>query len=214
MKKLLVGLVSLAFAGSVMADGMAKHMVRMYGFEDGGNARSVDFSMSGNDIEDAEESTMNIALNYAYAINNQWQVGGTYKNYKMTKDGDVRDADNAYTTIGLSGYYNFGGESLTSTCYVALHYNMTSNPDHDDYNNGTNDVDGKDTGFDTTDIVLEYGHRFEVGHAWGMHLTYAPSVSYTMSTKVRSGKDANGDDLDDIASTALAWNWIKFDVLF
>ena len=212
MKKLLVGLVSLAFAGSVMADGMAKHMVRMYGFEDAGNAKSVDFSMSGNDVEDEEASMRNIALNYAYAINNQWQVGVTYKNYTSTVDGDVVQAEdfndwNSTTTMGLSGYYNFGGESLTSTCYVGLHYNMTT------YNDADVDSDGNDAGDDNgasaTTIALEYGHRFEVGHAWGMHLTYAPSVSYSMTTT--SPAD---DDADDVNSTALAWNWIKFDVLF
>lgn len=200
MKKLLVGLVSLAFAGSVMADGMAKHMVRMYGFTDAGMSNSVDFSMSGNDVEDNEESVNNIALNYAFAINNMIQIGGTYKSYKKTTDGDINAVGDSMNTIGLSGYYNFGGESLTSTCYAALHYNMTTNDDTDAT---------EDSGNKQTDIVLEYGHRFEVGHAWGLHLTYAPSVSYTMSTKVM-----NDDDADDVKSTALAWNWIKFDVLF
>lgn len=193
MKKLLVALLAIssvsAFAGhhegTHKHEGKnLKHMVRFYGFNDAGASKSFDVSTSTTGEDD---KATNISLNYAYAITQNWQAGLTYK----SKTGELSGADINDTTMGLSGYYNFG-ESIDSTCYVGLHYTTM-----------TNDAD------DTTNtITAEYGHRFHVGHIWGMHLTYAPSIAYsTMTTEL----DAGGDDVD---STALAWNWIKFDVLF
>jgi hypothetical protein len=116
-------------------------------------------------------------------------VGGTFKNRNNSEGEDTQ-------TIGLSGYYNLDGQ-VADTCYVGLHYNMTS-----EETSGTSD------GSKTNDIVLEYGHRFSVGSAMGMHLTFAPSVSYTMGTTTYD------NDAEDLKETSLAWNFIKFDVLF
>lgn len=192
MKKILVGLVSLAFATATYAGGEdAKHMVRMYGFDDAGISSSFDVSFgttTGNsNVEDADSAENNLALNYAYAINGNWQVGGTYKN-KGTAAGDT-------TTMGLSAYYNMAGD-IANTCYVGLHYNMTTDAD-----------DNK-----ATEIALEYGHRWHLGHAWGMHLTYAPSLMWSQTTSTLD--DDSATNYVDEVESALAWNWIKFDVLF
>jgi hypothetical protein len=206
MKNLLVALLALS-AVSAFADNHAehmhegknlKHMVRFMGFTDAGASRSFDVSLNSNDA-DSETNTTNIALNYAYAINNNWQVGATYKSFT----GEVAGSDVDATTMGLSGYYNWG-KSLDSTCYVALHYNVTNIGENGDYNDVTLSED--DT---VTDISVEYGHRFHVGHVWGLHLTYAPSVAYTVST---FEPDAAG--ADEVDTNTLAWNFVKFDVLF
>jgi ABC-type antimicrobial peptide transport system permease subunit len=188
MKKLLVAILAIsavsAFAHNHEGKDI-KHMVRFYGFNDAGVSNSFDVSTDTNGDDD---KTTNIALNYAYAITNNWQIGATYK----SKTGEENGSDINDTTMGLSGYYNFD-KSLDSTCYVGVHYM-----------NGTNDADDK-----TTTMAVEYGHRFHVGHVWGLHLTYSPNISYSTSTTVY-----DDDSKDDNDTTALAWNWIKFDVLF
>ena len=75
--------------------------------------------------------------------------------------------------------------------------------------NGSSSTVDEDTDAAKTDMVLEYGHRWAVGSAWGLNLTYAPSVAYTMSTW-----SFDNDDLDDVNATDLSWNFLKFDVLF
>jgi hypothetical protein len=195
MKKLLVALLALsavsAFAHNHEGKNL-KHMVRFYDFNDAGVSGSFDVAFDtktdANGTKDNDTAGNNIALNYAYAINNNWQVGGTYKNNNVGS-GDT-------TTVGLSGYYN-AGKSLDSTCYYGLHYDMKTDK------TTSNDIK-------TTTIGLEYGHRFHVGHVWGLHLTYSPSLVYSMSTT-----DYDNDAIDEDQKTqALAWNWIKFDVLF
>jgi hypothetical protein len=192
MKKLLVVAIAALVTTSAFAQ---KSMVRMYGWDSGSRASSFDVSTKSNDA-DSKTDTTNIAINYAYAITDAFQLGLTYKSYT----GEVAGTDVDKTTTGLSAYYNIDGK-VNDTCYVALHYNMTA----------WGEAEGTDAAKDDaqTDIVLEYGHRFAVGSAWGLNLAFSPSVMYTMST---FAPDADGSD--DVASTALAWNFLKFDVLF
>jgi hypothetical protein len=184
MKNLLVGLLALssatAFAGST-------NMVRFTNMTDANTSRSFDVSFDttkeANGVEDAESANNHIALNYARAFG-QFQAGLTFDN-KATAAGDDQ-------TIGLSGYYNMGAD-LLNTCYVAFHYDMmTANNDDK-----------------TNTMTLEYGHRWAVGSAWGLNLTFAPSVALSQAV---TAYDA--DSKEDQTHTALAWNWAKFDVLF
>lgn len=197
MKKLLVALLAIsavsAFAhnhemkGHMHKGKDLKHMVRFYDFGNTGVSGSFDVSFdtktSENGTKDKDTAGNNIALNYAYAINNKFQIGGTYKNNNQGS-GDI-------TTLGVSAYYNTG-KSLDSTCYFGLHYNVQTDKTQDDE-------------LDMNTIGLEYGHRFHVGHVWGIHLTYSPSLNYNMSTT---------DYDEEETSNELVWNWIKFDVLF
>lgn len=195
MKKLLVVAIAAMVTTSAFAQ---KSMVRMYGWDAGDRASSFDFSTFSDDVDGAESSDMRIAINYAYAITNAFQIGLTYDSKKETTEGDV-DAG-SYTKTGLSFYYNMD-KKVNDTCYLGLHYNMTSYAD---------DITGSSSqdGDKQTDIVLEYGHRFAVGSAWGFDLAFSPAVMYTMSTFT---PDAGGDD---VKSTSLSWNFLKFDVLF
>jgi hypothetical protein len=194
MKKLLVVAIAAMVTTSAFAQ---KSMVRMYGWDSGSRASSFDFSTFSDDVDGSESSDMRIAINYAYAITNAFQIGLTYDSKKETTDGDV-DAG-SYTKTGLSFYYNMA-KKVNDTCYLGLHYNMTSFAD-DDATIGSQD------GNKNTDIVLEYGHRFAVGSAWGFDLAFSPAVMYTMTTKTP-------DTGDDVKETSLAWNFLKFDVLF
>ena len=216
MKKLLVAVVAMTMTASAFAAG--ENMVRVFGWDAGDRARSVDLSLSGNDAEDAENASQNIALNYARAFG-QWQVGITYKSFTSTVDGDSSATINADegsisydngNTIGLSGYYNLK-EDLQNTCYFALHYQTTTlTADSVSLTSGGSSTSStEDTDAAQTDIILEYGHRWAIGTGWGFHLTYAPNVMYTMTTT-----SFDNDDLDDVASTDLAWNFLKFDVMF
>jgi hypothetical protein len=72
-----------------------------------------------------------------------------------------------------------------------------------DVSNSTRDDDV------TTTTSLEFGHRFAAGSWKGFNLAFSPSISYAISTKEF---DASGTK--DLETTALAWNCIKFDVLF
>lgn len=201
MKKLLVAILALGSVTAFAHDGDHKHMVRMYGWDSGSRAMSFDLSKTSDDKDsNAKTDKTNVALNYAYAINGNWQVGATYKSVTGKDAGTKVDAN----TMGLSGYYNLDGK-VEDTCYVALHYNMTSyGKDGSSINGVSGNKDDKQT-----DIVLEYGHRFSVGSAWGFHLTYAPAVSYTMSDF-----DDDTAGVDNIKTNTLAWNFLKFDVLF
>ena len=196
MKKLLVAVIALSMTASAFAAG--ENMVRFYGWDGGDRTTSFDFSMESSDVEDSETSTTNIALNYARAFG-QWQVGLTYKSYT----GESSGTDVGVSTIGLSGYYNLKADIMNSN-YVALHYNMTTASDG-------GEVDGVTLSEDDamTTISLEYGQRWAIGSGWGMNLTYAPSVMYNMATYT---PDADG--ADDVAYTSLAWNFLKFDVMF
>ncbi|MFT6632447.1 MAG: hypothetical protein ACJAS4_002410 [Bacteriovoracaceae bacterium] len=200
MKKLLVAVLALttmsAFAGT-------DNMVRFTNIDNDANTRSFDVSMSSDDA-DNKTTSQNIALNYARAFG-QWQVGATYR----TNSGETGTVKSAGTTIGLSGYWNAESD-LGNTCYVGLHYNMHAASDGSYSFNGGDDAIGED---DTaTTIALEYGHRWNVGSAWGMNLTYAPSVTYNMTSY--SWDASANDDAKGKSYTSLGWNWLKFDVLF
>jgi hypothetical protein len=133
--------------------------------------------------KDDETANNHVALNYARAFG-QWQAGLTFEN-TATSAGDDQ-------TIGLSGYYNMEAD-LLNTCYVAFHYDMM-----------TASSDDK-----TTTMSLEYGHRWAVGSAWGLNLTFAPSVAISQAVTAY-----DNSALEDQTMTSLAWNWAKFDVLF
>ena len=205
MKKLLVAILALstasAFAGT-------DNMVRMYGWDAGARAMSFDVSLSSDDADEKGES-QRIALNYARAFG-QWQVGLTYVTDSETTTGSA-DSKSSGTTTGLSGYYNLDSD-LGNTCYVALHYNMhaSSSDTGVSWDFGGNAAIGED---DTaTTIALEYGHRWTVGSAWGLNLTYAPSVTYAMTSY--DWDVSAHDDTKGTSSTELGWNFLKFDVLF
>ncbi|MAX67793.1 MAG: hypothetical protein QF441_02780 [Bacteriovoracaceae bacterium] len=203
MKKLLVAIMALstasAFAGT-------DNMVRFYGWDGGDRTKSFDVSMTSDDADEAGKS-QNIALNYARAFG-QWQVGITYRTVSGATTGTA-NSDTDGTTTGLSGYYNLESD-LGNTCYFALHYNMHSTSDGGyDFDGGHKSLGEDDT---ATSIVLEYGHRWTVGSAWGMNLAYAPNVTYTMTSydwDADASEDANGKSY-----TALGWNFLKFDVMF
>lgn len=202
MKKLVLVAMVASFATAAFAQ---KHMVRFYDFDntDSGTS-SFDVSMMSDNADD-KDSTTNIALNYAYAINNMWQVGATYK----SRTGESGGNDFGGTTMGLSGYYNVNGD-LTNTHVIGLHYLMHSASDGSYEFMGGDDAIGEDDSAST--IALEYGHRWQVGSAWGFNLTYSPTVTYAMTSydwDVDANDDANGDSY-----TSLTWNFLKFDVLF
>jgi hypothetical protein len=193
MKKLLVIAVAALMTSTAFAQ---KHMVRFYGWDDGATSNSFDVSFdttkNSGGTEDANSASNKLFLNYAYALNNTWQVGLTYKNENT--------GTNEGSTIGLSAYWNKDG-NLLDTCYFAFHYDMMSTA------KGTyNGVGEDDSG---SMMTLEYGHRFNLGKAWGFNLTYSPSVALSQST---IAYDADGSE--DQTTSALAWNWLKFDLLF
>jgi long-subunit fatty acid transport protein len=202
MKKFIV----LAVAALSMNAFAQKHMVTLSGYETGDQTdRSLDFGYGKNDA-DAEVKVQNIALNYAYALNDQWQVGGVYKNYKATVDGDVVAGSNGSTTMGLQAIYNFSG--LTNSNYIALGYQIQTLEESDvESEAGANDEGDDDD--KTTTISLEFGHRFSLGNLWGMNFNYSPSAVLSQSTL-----DPAASGSDEVKTTAVTLNFVKFDVLF
>ena len=192
MKKFIV----LAVAALSMNAFAQKHMVTLSGYE-GGDAqdRSLDFGYSTGDETD-EVKTQNIALNYAYAFNDQWQLGVVYKNLKTTTDGDVAAAGDHVTTMVVQAIYNFSG--LTNTNYLALGYQVSKSEESDA---GNDEVNSKAIG-------LEFGHRFSLGNLWNMNFNYSPSVTLSQTTV---DDDAAADE---VKTTAVSLNFVKFDVLF
>jgi len=197
MKKFFaIAIASLSF--NALADHHVKHMVTLGGYTTGdAQDRALDFSYSSDDA-DQKAKSQNIALNYAYAINNQWQVGAFYKNNSTTTDGDVLTAGGSSTTMGLKAIYNFDG--LVNTNYLALSYGIQNIKD--DATSGSQDGDKNTT------IGLEFGHRFSIGTIWGMNFNYSPSLTVS---QVSFESDNGGEDTKTMAASV---DFVKFDVLF
>lgn len=193
MKKLLVVAVAVLVSASAFAQ---KSMVRLDGCLETGRCDSADFHMNGNDGNDVSETSF--ALNYAHLFTDNFGAGLTYKSKNKATDGDVDAVGDKSSTIGLSGYWNMEG-GWSNTCWLALHYNMVTEDDT---------TDGTEDGNKQTHIVLEYGHRWALGSAWGLNLNYAPSVTYTMGTVTPN------NDGDDVKATDLSLNVANFAVLF
>lgn len=193
MKKLLVALVALTTVSAFAGDSM----VRLDGCFDG-TCDTLDFDMASDDA-DAKSESQTIAFNYAMAFAGNYGAGLTFAQSTETTDGDVMTVGDKYQTVGVSFYWNKDG-SWSDSCFAALHYNMTTNDDTE----ATTDSGNKNT-----DIVLEYGHRFKVGSVMGLDWNWAPSVSYTMGTKVY-----NDDSKDDLKSTSLSLNVANVAVSF
>lgn len=186
MKKLLVAVVALA---SVSAFSQS-HMVRFsaIGLHNGAGDFNVGFTTDEEfDVtagETVKTSQTNIALNYAYTVAPQVQVGlGVIYN---------NGNDEKSTYYNVSAYYNFSTD-LANAYYAGLHYQFGEE---------------KDVSKDSN-IFVEGGKRFALGSWNGFNLTYAPNVTLGFET---TEFDAAG--VDDSKSTTLAWNFLKFDVLF
>lgn len=189
MKKLLLAAVAAVMTTGAFAQ---SHMVMLENI-DGGKIGSLNLSQSSDDA-DAKTETMNLALNYTYAINGSWMVGLAYEQNKSSNDGN--DDATTMTKTGLHAFYNING-TVNDTCYVGLRYVMTNYS-----NDGATDSDSN------TDIVLEYGHRFALGKLGGMDWAYAPAASYTMGTYSDDSAD------EDTATTTLAVQPVRFNVMF
>lgn len=202
MKKLLVAVLALttmsAFAGN--------SMIKLDGCFDG-TCDTLDFNMAGDDVEDAEASSMNLALNYAMAFGGNYGAGITFAKSTKTTDGDMvvgNESDNAQT-IGLSFYWNKDG-SWDDSCFAAFHYNMVSWADADVTAGG---ADSEDSGTEATQIGLEFGHRYKLGSLMGVNWNWTPSVSYTMTAS-----EGNADGSDTVNSTDLTINVANMAVTF
>jgi hypothetical protein len=198
MKMFIAIAVALVSFGALAQN---RHMVTLSGYE-GGNRqdRSLDlYSSTGSNSTGTNTKTRNIALNYAYALTDTWQIGASFKQFQELTRGDVAAAGDKTTTYGLQVIYNFA-HRLYDTSYLALHYDMLKADE--------SDTTGND-GFKTNTWALEGGHRFSLGNLWGMNFNYAPSATLGFT---KSTYDASNSD--DTSTTALSLNFVKFDVLF
>jgi hypothetical protein len=197
MKKIFMAVLAFASVASYAHNHDSKHMVRFYGFDaDESGVQSFDVSFKTEDNGTTKSSSNNVSLNYAYAVTNAIQVGVTYHNNQ--------NSDGNKNMMGGSVYYNTAGK-LTDTCYFALHYNVTT-----DQQLSATQIAANEKEIDIFDTIIEYGHRFSIGSAWGMHLTYAPSVAYKMT---KQEQEKNDEDYTT-DTTSLTWNFLKFDLLF
>jgi putative salt-induced outer membrane protein YdiY len=142
------------------------------------------FDISFADSEDDSAGTENNSSNVA--LNYTYAINGAWQ------VGGAYQNNGTKTMTGVHAFYNLDGKVM-NTCFVGVHYKMT---------------DIKATEDEATTIALEYGHRFAVGSWMGLHLAFSPSVSYSMTST-----DIDADDSTD-KDSALAWNFLKFDVLF
>ena len=199
--KILALAIALVSFGAI-ADEHHKHMVTISGWESGNvQDRSIDFGMSSNDKKN-EEEVRNVALNYAYAITNSWQIGAKFKSYlEESNNKTVSGGDS--TTYGVFGIYNFAGK-LTDTNYLSLGYDMQENED--------SDASGalKDSS-EVNTWTLEFGHRFSLGHLWNMDFNWSPSIEVSRAT---TEDDAVIGSDDEFVTTAVGFNVLKVDILF
>lgn len=192
MKKFLVAIIALGMT-SAMANHHGNHHHKGHGHTHSDIKHMVTF---GNFGDAGNSATFDLSFNDSdtdadkssnVALNYTYAINNSFMAGLFYSNAKMQA--NKSSTIGLHGYYNLDGKAI-DTCYIGLHYDMT---------NLSGDLD-------QTQISLEYGHRFNVGSWMGMHLAFSPSVSYAVTTtETTSG---------DVDSSALAWNFIKFDVLF
>ncbi len=191
MKMFLCAIVALASL-SAFADHHQKHMVTLSGYEGNQTDRSLDFSNStGSDSLNKNTTTSNIALNYAYAVTDSFQVGASYKNFRKEVSG-VNDLDSV-KSMGLQVIYNFAGQ-LSDTNYAAVHYDTQTVTQSNDKTNTWS---------------AEFGHRFSMGTVWGMNFNYSPSASLAFAKTAPAASGA-----DDSSTTSVSLNFVKFDVVF
>lgn len=203
MKKLIVALVVSAFAVSAFAQ---KHMVTLEHDADSNRLSSLDYYSQASADTDGDSDTddaykaSHMAFNYAFAINNNFQVGIRYVSHSETSDGESAAGD-VYNNITLKGWYNLKG--LTNSSFISFGYDMGTTAD-------TSDEDvAEDDGWSSKSMILGFGHRFELGKLAGMTWAYSPEVNYTSTVTT-----SNNDDVDAITATSISMNWLKVDVLF
>lgn len=197
MKK-IIAVAVLVLSMNALADHHQKHMVSFSGYESGNTeTRSLDFTHSTGDNESNDNVfTRNIALNYAYAFTNSYQLGFTYKNFLKETNGVTSRGDES-STMGINLTYNFSQE-LADTNYLTIGYSAQVDEESDAGNDGQK----------TNIWNIVFGHRFSMGTVWGMNFNYSPSAEVAISS---TSFDANQDD---VATTAITLNFVKFDVLF
>ncbi|MEX0798169.1 MAG: hypothetical protein WD025_01915 [Bacteriovoracaceae bacterium] len=199
MKKLLLIAIAATLTGSVFAQN-EKHMIQFYGWDSGSRGQSVDLSRTSNDA-DQETNLTNVSLNYAYALTPAFQLGATWRSLQ----GEFVGADVDASTIGLNFFWNLE-EKLTDTHVLGLRYWVTN------YNEALSAGASEDyvaaSEDDTiTDLAFEYGYRWKIGSGWDSTVTFAPSVAYEIST-------FQPDSGNDVVTSNLSWNFLKFDLLF
>lgn len=190
MKKLLVGILALSSVSAFAQN----HMVQLSGYEGDRQDRSLDLYNSNGGSN--HSTTSNIALNYAFAINPTWQVGGLFKKYQNEGAGSAKDKSNRY---GVFGIWNLNNR-LTDTNYLGLKYTMGNQEVKNSAGAKTNDDD-------TQTLSVEFGHRFLLGKLWDMSYTWSPSAELGVSR-------VDPDSGSTSSTTEFALNVLKVDVLF
>lgn len=193
MKKILVALIALGMT-SAMANHHGNHHHKGHGHTHSDIKHMVTFA---NFMDAGNSATFDLSFNDSDTDNDKSSNVALNYTYAINNSwmagvsySNAKMKEDKSSTVGVHGYYNLDGKAI-DTCYVGLHYDMT-------------DLEGDDN--EATTIGLEYGHRFNVGSWMGMHLAFSPSVNYSVTTT------ENGTE--DVESSALAWNFVKFDVLF
>jgi hypothetical protein len=195
MKKFIVAAIALV-SMSAFADHTGRHMVTISGWEDTSNvtSRSLDINYSNS----AGVKTENLALNYAYAFTDAWQVGVNYKKFKKTTQGDVAAAGDDTQSYGIQVIYNFAGQ-LIDTNYLALHYDMAKSKD------SKASAASNETKSNTW--ALEFGHRFSLGTLWSMNFNWSPSLTVGV-------QNTDPDAGSKTSNTYGQLNVLKVDVIF
>lgn len=188
MKKMLVALIALSMTAAMAHNHNMGHENHKHM-----GMVTLDFTNSttrSNTFDlafsdgDGQKPERSLVLNYTHAFTGHIMAGLTLKNVKDST-GETTEG------LGVQFYYNLAGQ-INDTCYVGLSYMMEAEDKSED---------------EMTTTSLFYGHRFSIGSWKKFHLTYSPQIAYNMT----SNEPKTGAETD---SNSLAFNWIKFDVLF
>ena len=198
MKKIIAMVAALATVSSFA--GMISFDVSDY-VNNSGTVFSPKFSYDTSEPGSGDEtSSMSFGLNYAHQLGSGAQVQLLFA--RSSADDGTNDGSDM--TIGVGYIHNFDSD-LANSWYVAGRYMMRTASNDDNVNtSGDNALLAKDG--EVTTIQLEYGRRMVAYKTGNYTWSYSPSVSYTMT-----GYNDEAGDKDD---TALALNFLKFDVLF
>ena len=212
--KNLIFLLLIIFSLSTFAE-EPYHMVSFgrdgFGWSVGGEEMGTESSSS---FKGVEYIMNNLALNYAYRINNRFQLGAFYQTtqdeYHFKKKGGGRTETSIETDqAGMFVLYNFS-EDMNDAWYAGYAFSVSTYEEENSHD--LQDAEGKsafelDDASNTHELIV--GKRFSLRGFNVDNLAYSPQIKIYYQTH---GKDFDDNHIED--GTGFNLQPLRFDLLF
>jgi hypothetical protein len=209
MLKLLLIVLSL-IPLTTLAANFPRHMVMLNQWGFGGYASYEHFSPRSDSIFDKYDIlTGNIELNYTYALDSRWQMGGFFINNSQgrevkTATGKTGQIKTDNRIVGTHLLYNFSDDLYNSWLTGAV---LSYHNQEEEFAKGIQDFLEDDRQAVYFEALI--GKRFSLKNNGLANITYSPSLSFFVAN---SKKDYEDDKIN--FSYGVNIHFLKFDVLF